>query len=128
VATSRARGLVPAASARRHERVAEHLEALLGDGREEGLLVAEVSVRRRVAHADPRRELAQGDAPGALARDPRDRRVDQRPPQVAVVVSPLPGNAPGHVTTVIIRLPRRRRNRTTRSGPPPFMATPRAPV
>lgn len=80
---------VARARLRRDEVGDERAVAVLRDRREERRLIGEMPVRRVVADPDHARRLAQRERRRAVLLDDRDGRVDERAPQVAVVVALL---------------------------------------
>ncbi len=74
---------------RARELLREAAVALLGDGREERLLVREVPVRRAVRDPDRRGHLAQREPFRAVLGDDLERGRDERPREIAVVIGAL---------------------------------------
>ena len=69
------------------ERVGEHHEPLPRHLLDQFLAAAEVAIGRRRAHPRGPRRLGEREAERPLLLDQRQRRLDQRLPQVAVVVA-----------------------------------------
>jgi hypothetical protein len=72
----------------------EHTEAFAADGREQRLFVGEVAVEGRSGNPEARPDRPQGELFDPLAVDRAERLVEQRPPEIAVMVVPGPF-APG---------------------------------
>ena len=62
-------------------------KAFLSDGREQRLLVSEVAVRRRLRDAGASGRGPEGQSVGALPLDQRERSVQQRAAEIAVMVA-----------------------------------------
>lgn len=71
----------------RRQILAKPLKALPRDGSEERRLVAEVTVERGPGHAESAAGLAERQRFHAPAADRPDGLVDERPPQVAMVIT-----------------------------------------
>src|ERR1700684_2321483 len=71
----------------RQQRAGEYLERAHRNGRQQVFAVGEVGVGGADRDAEPAAGLAQGDLPHAALPDELDRGVDQRRPEVTVVVA-----------------------------------------
>jgi len=80
----------------------QQAEPLLGDGRDQGVLVAEVAVGRRVADPRQLRRRAQAQPLDAQLRQQLEPGLDQGPPQIPVLVGvgPLARNPDAHDRTL----------------------------
>ena len=99
-ALERGEGVRPAVIPGAFEMRREQLEAAQRDIGDQRLAVAEMPVWR--GRANPRRAggLGESEPGGALARDQIERRLDQRLPQIAVVIAAAlarSGSRPPHV-------------------------------
>src|SRR6185503_19435559 len=81
--------------ARAHHRLVQLGEALLRDRGEERLLVGKVMVGRGLRDAHAPSDLAQRQGARPLPLDDRERRFDEAPAEIAVVVAVLRGGGGG---------------------------------